>query len=878
MAIVFFFKPYYGLLTVIFLLPFERIGSYALLPPSEHPVVRIVQIASASLVIAYCLRLTTRKLRPSHSLPALYLLAIGLLGLIPVLHYHYSQLNHNYLSAIGVFSIFYVVSQLTTATSLKRISYGLFASAAAVGTFGLFQYVGDIAGLPMRLTGLLAPYTKAVFGYPRIQATALEPLYYANYLLIPLLVGLALLIVTRRQFKWLPPVLALITINLILTMSRGGIFAATAGVIVLAVLLRKEITQLSQNTVRRFCLFLIGGLIIAAMSTAGASYLYYHNALKGPETFVELFTSKLTKTGSFFERQASQEQARVIFLKHPYFGVGFGGFGAALTNYPPKIAGNYPIANNAFWELLAELGLFGFGLLIAFVGTILWQGYRTFSQAEGLHRAYLAGLIAATVAIIIQYQSFTGFFLTHIWVCVAMLSGLTIIRHERPQTEPSKDNQSHKQNTLSLRERILFHRINTMKITARTTLLCLLALCLIYTPIRDVIVILFHQHPPHLINPLLKYAVELLPLGTLVLAIALNYRTIRARGKLPWAVWLTIMLLGWSVISIAYGTTGLWQSLRGLRADFGGLLAFLTIWIVSPTAREKRRLLQIMLGLMSSLMGISVVEFFINHQFRVWASQDLARHFVGSIPQLRSITPGPNPFGTLLVMAAALVLLLIFNRKQQLLAIFSVGLFLGLTQARSAWLAAAVMGAGIFGMGVAKRKINWAPLVLATAILFGSAIGVLKYHESLKMVLLHGQSTQEHEDISSGAVKKVVHRPPSMFLIGGGVGTAGPVTFNTKEGAVISENWYIQVAQEIGLIGLLIYLTLYLLTIRQAFIKKELVIAWLGIGLGINAFFLHTWSSDFNLNIIYWAILGLTLFSPRLEAPIIQHQSESKAK
>ncbi len=854
LAATFYHRPSWGLFTVVLLLPFERIGSYILLPHTGHPVVRIVQVAGAALVLTYMARLLTGREKFSYQPSYKYLAGTALVSLVPLWQLRYSQLNRNYLIGLGLFVLFAAVSQLITTERLRTVQLALFGSAGAVACFGIYQYVGDILGLPASATGLRAAYTKAVFGFPRIQATALEPLYYANYLLIPVLVGLSIIIVHGKKApRLLMPVIGLLLLNLALTMSRGGIFAALAGCLVLIALLHRDVRKLSSSTLRKFGLTVLLILILTLSATAGASKLYYGNATKGPVIFLRLFTTQLTHTGSFTERHQTQGQARAIFLKHPLFGVGIGGFGPALLNYPAALTTeNWPTANNAFWELLAELGVVGFMLLSGFVLSIGISAYRTLQEAEGIKRAWVAGLLAALVAIIIQYQSFTGFFLTHIWICMALLAGLATGKH------------TGKSRLRGLYVWLRLPRINTMRTKLRATILALLAISLVFTPLREFAYIIMAGHIPHLALSAFKYGLELVPIACLGLAVATYYPELRGRGKLPLVIVLCLVILAWATLSIFIGQAPTWQGFRGLRADFSGLLGFLTIWIVVPKRKEVKRILLTIVGLFGFLMFFGTIEFFFNHSFRVWAHQDLLRHFVGKIPQIRSFTPGPNPFGSLLAIAAALALTF-FSGKRRFIAVIPVGIFLGLTQARSAWLATAVLGLGLFISDARKKQVNWPVLVLGFSILIGSSIGVLQYHESLRMVLLHGESTNEHADITSSNVVSTVKRRAPDLIIGSGIGTAGPVTFATSEEVVISENWYIQITQELGLIGLALYMAFIFIAIRTAFREGTPVVAWLGVGLTFNAMFLHTWSSDFSLNMVFWTLLGLALFAPEFK-------------
>jgi O-Antigen ligase len=68
--------------------------------------------------------------------------------------------------------------------NLQRLALVLFGCSI----FGLYQFFGDLIGIPPSLTLLRDHYTKIVFGMPRVQGTAVEPLYFAGMLLIAIFV------------------------------------------------------------------------------------------------------------------------------------------------------------------------------------------------------------------------------------------------------------------------------------------------------------------------------------------------------------------------------------------------------------------------------------------------------------------------------------------------------------------------------------------------------------------------------------------------------------------------------------------------------------------------------------------------------------------
>lgn len=418
---IFFVKEEWGLATVLVLLPFERIGSFAL-TSQGFPVIRPVQIAGSALILAMLARWATQKSTLRHIPAARWLALLTVATIVSASRVHYYQIWQNLVSAMFVFALWYVVAQLATPHRLKLILKSMLGSALVVSVFGLFQYAGDLAGLPTRLTGLLPPYTKAVFGFPRIQSTAMEPLYFANYLLAPffLLVGL----LTRASKNiWLWAAFVIVSLSLVLTMSRGGLIAALFGLALLAAMF---IHQRRPSLRQAFVVVgVAGGLVIGAgLVTASASFVTYHNFTQGPHIFIDELTTKLATTGSYTERAAMRQSAQNVFRSSPWWGVGVSGYGAKILNYPEIRGVHWPVANNAFWELLAELGVIGFGCYIAFVLTILWAAFRKSVRSSTLVSTAIACLVAAIIAIFIQYQSFTGFFLTHIWVGLALAAGL----------------------------------------------------------------------------------------------------------------------------------------------------------------------------------------------------------------------------------------------------------------------------------------------------------------------------------------------------------------------------------------------------------------------------------------------------------------------
>ena len=104
----------------------------------------------------------------------------------------WTRFGVHFFGTILVFGALFLIMNFTTNVWKRIIELAHILILCSV--FGLYQFFGDIIGLPTFATGLKDHYTKAVFGIPRIQGTAVEPLYFAGMLVIPLLVIFILII------------------------------------------------------------------------------------------------------------------------------------------------------------------------------------------------------------------------------------------------------------------------------------------------------------------------------------------------------------------------------------------------------------------------------------------------------------------------------------------------------------------------------------------------------------------------------------------------------------------------------------------------------------------------------------------------------------
>lgn len=406
-----------GLLALVFLLPFERIGSVEV----AGFTLRTSQVVGLLVLIVWLIAVVYGKAGKLQRNPTVLLsgafLIIALLSISQAV---------NLFRAVAVFafiaftiSVSWLVPQLLSSErALRRLVTILFISTALIGLFGLYQFAGDLVGLPPALTGLRDQYTSEVFGFPRIQSTFLEPLYFANFLLIPLALAVSFLLSGAKVMNRSLLLIGLILlwgVNFVLTLSRGGYFGlATAFIVLLVVYWKKVLTPHR----------LIIGLAVAGIVAWGA--VQFLGLTGDRQESVGVFTRQATGlfTGaSYADRATTFEDAWAMFQAHPVLGVGVGNFGPNIAPFPlVQPEHGWLIVNNEFLELLAETGALGFGLFIILLIMLAVRTVRAITRAaDPFIRALLVGLLAAFVGVIVQYQTFSTLYIMHIWFLFGLM-------------------------------------------------------------------------------------------------------------------------------------------------------------------------------------------------------------------------------------------------------------------------------------------------------------------------------------------------------------------------------------------------------------------------------------------------------------------------
>jgi hypothetical protein len=235
--------------------------------------------------------------------------------------------------------------------------------------------------------------------------------------------------------------------------------------------------------------------------------------------------------------------------------------------------------------------------------------------------------------------------------------------------------------------------------------------------------------------------------------------------------------------------------------------------------------------------------------------------------RIQSTLRGANPLGAYLVLILSGLTVVYLKTKRILLnrfvlAIVASVLVLFYTYSRSAWIGSLIAVSLTVWLSV-KTKIRWylTAAIALLVILGGLSVLGLRNNTRFEDTFFH-TSNQSKSSTSSNyghksaiiqGLKDIEHRP-----LGGGPGSAGPASaYNYQPN--ISENYFVQIGQEVGVEGLLVFLLLNLLIASELYKNRtdELSMVLLGslVGISFVGLLSHVWTDD-TLGLIWWGLAG----------------------
>lgn len=257
----------------------------------------------------------------------------------------------------------------------------------------------------------------------------------------------------------------------------------------------------------------------------------------------------------------------------------------------------------------------------------------------------------------------------------------------------------------------------------------------------------------------------------------------------------------------------------------------------------------------------------------------LPAFFIDDKPDLERIMStirDPNSLGSYLVILGPLFALAWFRQKTK--KVWPVGM-LALTAlcsyftfSRSGWigfvvaLSAFVVLSPRFAHIIQTHKRPLLIGALAILVLMSGGLYVARNSYFVQNTLLHADQSTTLEDPNELRVKffkesaeDIVNEP-----LGSGPGTAGLASIrNNIQGTQLNENYYLQIATEVGLFGLALFLAIVGVVGYRLYglhVKNPAAAALLAsfIGLAVTNFLVHIWANE-AVAYTWWGLAGILL-------------------
>lgn len=245
-----------------------------------------------------------------------------------------------------------------------------------------------------------------------------------------------------------------------------------------------------------------------------------------------------------------------------------------------------------------------------------------------------------------------------------------------------------------------------------------------------------------------------------------------------------------------------------------------------------------------------------------------------SFRRVQSTLRGPNPLGAYLVVVVTYMLAAINHSGYKKLGLLMAGLVVMFySYSRSALLATFIAVACLVLWRPHTKQQN--RLIIIMSVLFvctSLVVFVVRGNTRVQETVFH-ISSQSSSPTSSNSVrveqlklasKDIIHHP-----LGGGPGTAGPASVRNNHPSKIAENYYLQIAQEVGIIGLVIFIAINFLVARELWKNRQdqlskVLLASL-VGLTMINLLSHAWTDD-TLAYLWWGLAGIALAKPIVAA------------
>ena len=260
-----------------------------------------------------------------------------------------------------------------------------------------------------------------------------------------------------------------------------------------------------------------------------------------------------------------------------------------------------------------------------------------------------------------------------------------------------------------------------------------------------------------------------------------------------------------------------------------------------------------------------------------------------AFPRVFATFRDPNSFGAYLLIPILLLVQLIQKSKNKLflgglLALHLAVLYLSFS--RAAWVGLLV-GLGMLLVISHRQKSlqfmkQFWPVLVAGLVACSFVLYSVRGTQVFRSIVLKANDSNAAADLDSDeyhlhyireGAEGVADRP-----LGHGPGTAGIVSIRSGDQQQLTENYYIQIAYEVGVIGLLVFVALWLFVIRLLARQKPSTLTSVllasAAAYAVMGMVMHLWSNE-AVAFGWWGLAGLVVQSKAVRSGTFFARSRS---
>lgn len=240
-------------------------------------------------------------------------------------------------------------------------------------------------------------------------------------------------------------------------------------------------------------------------------------------------------------------------------------------------------------------------------------------------------------------------------------------------------------------------------------------------------------------------------------------------------------------------------------------------------------------------------------------------HYIRIMSTLR----GANPLGAYLIVVISLLAAWWLKRKPRGAIIGGIlaTVALVLTFSRSAWIGLVLAMAMLLWASVRTHSSRKVALLGGVGVILIAAVAGLALHRNaaFQNAIYHTDdkskiattSNEGHASALKNGLRDVAHQP-----LGEGTGTAGPASVYNANKVRIAENYFVQIGQEVGWLGIALFVAINLYLGRELWHRRAdpLALGLLAalVGLSFVNLLSHAWADD-TLAYVFWGLAGIAV-------------------